>query len=73
MEVVVESIESSKFVSHKARISGEFDSKKDSHPAKVEQKPRILVKLGFRELCDSMLSGLHTFKGISLSQNRGIN
>ena len=28
------SIESSKFVSHRARISGEFDSRKDSQSAK---------------------------------------
>ena len=34
----MESIESSKFVSHKTRISGEFDSRKDSHPTKLEQR-----------------------------------
>ena len=29
--------ESSKFVSHRARMSGEFDSRKDSHLAKFGQ------------------------------------
>ena len=61
----------SKFVSHKARISGEFGSRKDSYPTKLEWEPRILVKLSFRELCDSKskLSGLHTFDmTTSLSQ-----
>ena len=46
-----ESIEPSKFVSHRARMSGEFDSRKDSHSAKLEQRPQILVKLSFREMC----------------------
>ena len=33
------------FVSHKARISGEFDSQKGSHPTKVDRRPQILVRL----------------------------
>ena len=41
-------------------MSGEFDSRKDSHSTKFERRPQILVKLSFRELYDSKLSGLHT-------------
>ena len=48
-------------LSHTARMSGEFDSRKDSQSTKFEQRPRIFVKLGFRELWDSKLSGLHAF------------
>ena len=40
---------------------GEFDSRKDSQSTKFERRPRIFVKLSFRELCDSKLSGLHAF------------
>ena len=53
--------ESSRFVSHRARMSGKFDSRQDSQSTKFEQRPRIFVKLSFRELCDSKLSGLHAF------------
>ena len=60
-EKLLESIESFKFVSHRARMSDKFDSRKDSHSTKFEQRPQIFVKLSFRELCDSMLSGLHPF------------
>ena len=42
-------------------MSGEFDSSKDSQPTKSERKPRIFMKLNFRELCDSKLSDLHAF------------
>ena len=56
-----ESIESSKFLSYRARMSGEFDSRKASHSTKLEGRPQIFVKLGFRELCGSNLSGLHPF------------
>ena len=42
-------------------MSDKFDSRKDSHSTKFEQRPQIFVKLSFRELCDSMLSGLHPF------------
>ena len=48
-----ESIESSKFVSHKARISEEFDSRKVSYPKKLDQRPQTFVKLSFRELLNS--------------------
>ena len=40
----------------RGRMSGEFDSRKDSHSTKVEQRPQIFVKLIFRELCGSKLS-----------------
>ena len=33
------SIESCKFISHRARMSEKFDSKKDSHSAKFEGRP----------------------------------
>ena len=42
-------------------MSGEFDSRKDSQSIKFEQRPQIFVKLNFRELRDSKLSGLHAF------------
>ena len=48
MKKLPELIESSKFVSHRARMSGEFDSKKDSHSTKFEQRPQIFLKLSFR-------------------------
>ena len=43
--------------SHRARMSREFDSRKDSHSPKFKQRPLVFVKLSFRELCDSKLSG----------------
>ena len=45
-------------------MSGEFVSRKDSQSTKFEQRPRIFVKLSFRELCDSKLSGLHASDSI---------
>ena len=36
---MLESIESSKFVQHRARMPGEFDSKKDSRLKNFEQRP----------------------------------
>ena len=36
-------------------------TRKDSHPTKLKRRPRILMKLSFRELCDSRLSGLNNF------------
>ena len=61
-----ESIESSKFVSHRARMSGEFDSRNDSHSTKLEERPRVFVKLSFRELCVSELSGCHPFDNMAI-------
>ena len=42
-------------------MSGEFDSRKDSQSTKFEQRPQIFIKLSFKELFDSKLSGLHAF------------
>ena len=61
-----ESIEPSKCVSHRARMSGEFDSRKDSHSTTFEWRPQILVKLSFRELRGSALSGLHAFDKMAI-------
>ena len=47
-------------------MSREFDSRKDSHPTKLESRSQILVKLCFRELGDSKLSGLHTFDNTAI-------
>ena len=65
-EKLPESIKSSNFVSHRARMSGEFDSKKDSHSTKLERWPQIFVKLSFRELCGSNLPGLHPFDNMAI-------
>ena len=49
-------------------MSQEFNSWKDSHSTKLfKRRPQILVKLSFRELCDSKLSGLHPFDNIVIS------
>ena len=61
-----ESIESSKFVSLRARMTGEFVSRKNSNSTKFERKPLIFVKLCVRELCDSKLSGLHPFDNMAI-------
>ena len=47
-------------------MSGVFDSREDSQSTKFKQRPQILVKLTFRELCDSKLSSLHSFDMVSL-------
>ena len=47
-------------------MSGEFDSRKDSLLTKFELTPQIFVKLSFRELCDSKLSGLHSFDNMAI-------
>ena len=53
--------EPSSFVSLRARMSRDFDSRKDSQSTKFKQRPQIFLKVGFRELCNSKLSGLHAF------------
>ena len=58
--------ESFRFVSDRARMSGKFYSRKDLQSAKVERRPLIFVRLSFRELCDSELSGLHAFDNMSI-------
>ena len=65
-ETLPQSIESSKFVLHRARISGESDSRKDSHSTKFKRRPKIFIKLSFREFCDSKLFGLHPFDNKAL-------
>ena len=61
-----ESSESSRIVSHRARMSGEFDSRNDSQLTKFERRPQIFVKLSFRELCDSKLFDLHPFDNMAI-------
>ena len=53
-------------LSHIARMSGEFESRKDSQSRKFERNLRIFVKLSLRELCDSKLSGLLTFDNMAI-------
>ena len=62
-----ESIESFKFVSHIVKVSGKFDSRKESRSTKFELKPRKLVKLSFRELCGSKLSALRPVDKMAIS------
>ena len=62
-----ESNEPYKFVSHRARMSEEFDARKDSHSTKLEQRPQILIKLGFRELYDLKSYLVYVFLKIWLS------
>ena len=45
---------------------GQLDSKTDSHLTKLEQRSQIFVKLCFRELPDSKLSGLHLFDNMAI-------
>ena len=59
-------MESSRLVSHRARMSGEFDSRKDSQLTKFEQRSQIFAKIRFRELCNSKLSGLHAFDNMAI-------
>ena len=47
-------------------MSAKFDLRKDLHLKKFKRKPRIFVKLSFRELRNSKLSGLHTFDNIAI-------
>ena len=65
-EKLPESIESSKFVSYRVRMSGEFDSRKDLHSTKFKGSPLTLIRLIFRESCDSKLSGLHSFDNMAV-------
>ena len=45
-------------------MSGEFDSRKDSHSTKFERRSRIFEV--FRELCDSKIPGLHPFDNMAI-------
>ena len=49
MEKLPESIESSRFISYRAGMLGEFDSRKDLQSTKFKWMPQIFVKLSFRE------------------------
>ena len=66
MEKLPESIESSRFASHRATMLGEFDSRKDWQSTKFKQRPQIFVKLSLRELCNSKLLGLHAFNNMAI-------
>ena len=59
-------MESSRLVSHRTGMSGEFDSRKDSQLTKFEQRSQIFAKIRFRELCNSKLSGLHAFDNMAI-------
>ena len=50
-------------------MSGECDSRQDSHPTKFEPIPRILIKLSFRELCNPKFSRLRTFDNMAISSS----
>ena len=43
IEKLPEPIESSKFVPNKGRVSGDFDSRKDSHPKKFEPRDHTFM------------------------------
>ena len=45
----------------RARMSGVLYSRKDLRSKKFGQRPQIFLKLSFRELCNSKLSGLYAF------------
>ena len=62
-EKLPESIVSSRFVSQRARMSQEFDSRKDPQSTKFEGRPQIFVKLSFRALRDSKL---HAFDNMAI-------
>ena len=47
-------------------MSGEFNSRKDSQLTEFERRLPIFLKLSFRELCDSKLSGSHAFDNIAI-------
>ena len=55
-----------KFVSHRARISGKFHSRKYSHSKKFQWRPQIFRKLSFKELCDSNLLGVYPFVNMAI-------
>ena len=47
--------------------SREFRTRKDSHSTKLERTPQLFVKLSFRELRGSKLSGLHHFDNTTIN------
>ena len=58
---MLQAIGSFKFVSHKATTSWEFDWSKDLYPTKLEQRPRVLIKLSL-ESCVIPVTWLIYFK-----------
>ena len=48
-------------------MSGEFNSRKDLDSTKMEPRLQIFVKLSFRELFGSKLSGLHPFDNMVIT------
>ena len=66
-EKLPQSVESSKLVSHRSRMSADFDSRKDSQSIKFERRPQIFLKLSFTELCNSKSSGLHAFDNTAIN------
>ena len=55
-EKLLDSMKSPSSILHKLRMSGELDSSKDLKTTKLKMN-RILVKLCFREFCESKFSG----------------
>ena len=55
-------------LSHAEQECQEFDSTKDSQSTKFEWRPQVYVKLSFRELWNSKLSGLHAFDNMAIIQ-----
>ena len=61
-----ESTDSFKFFSHRTRMLGDYDSRKDSRSRKFEHRPQLFIKPIFRELYDSKLSGLNAFDSMAI-------
>lgn len=61
MDNLQDSVESSKFVLHKGRILGKFDSRKDLQPTKLESRSHILLisYIALDSLFDTKLSGFY--------------
>ena len=51
---------------NRTKIEQECQKSKDSLSKKFERRPRLFVKLSFREKCDSKLSGLHSFDNMTI-------
>ena len=45
---------------------GGFDSRRDSQSTNFGQRPQTLVKLSFRQLCDSKSSGSCSFDNMAI-------
>ena len=54
------------FVSHREKMSGEFDLRKDSQSTKSKRRRPMFEKLSFRELCNTKLCGLHAFDNMAI-------